>query len=59
VRWVFHLNPVFQAVEGFRYGFIGQAQTSLVTAALVLTGLSLVLGLVAWRMLATGFRIKP
>jgi len=59
VRWVFHLNPVFQAVEGFRYGFIGQAQTSLVTAALVLTGLSLVLGLVAWRMLATGYRIKP
>jgi ABC-2 type transport system permease protein len=59
VRWVFHFNPVFQAVEGFRYGFIGQAQTSLALAALVLTGLSLVLGLVAWRMLATGYRIKP
>lgn len=59
VRWVFHLNPVFQAVEGFRYGFIGQAQTSLVTAALVLTGLSLVLGVIAWRMLAVGYRIKP
>lgn len=59
LRWLFHLNPVFQAVEGFRYGFIGQAQTSLVTAALVLVGLSLVLGAIAWRMLATGFRIKP
>jgi ABC-2 type transport system permease protein len=59
VRWVFHLNPVFQAVEGFRYGFIGQAQTSLFTAALVLAGLSLVLGGIAWRMLATGYRIKP
>jgi len=59
VRWIFHFNPIFQAVEGFRYGFIGQAQTSLLTAALVLTGLSLALGLVAWRMLAVGYRIKP
>jgi ABC-2 type transport system permease protein len=59
VRWIFHLNPVFQAVEGFRYGFIGQAQTSLVTAALVLAGMSLILGLVAWRMLAVGYRLKP
>ncbi len=59
VRWVFHFNPVFQAVEGFRYGFFGQAQTSLVVAALVLLGMSLVLGLVAWRMLAVGYRLKP
>jgi len=59
VRWVFHFNPVFQAVEGFRYGLIGQAQTSLVTAALVLSGMCLVLGLVAWRMLAVGYRLKP
>ena len=59
VRWIFHVNPVFQAVEGFRYGFIGQAQTSLVLAASVLAGMSLVLGLIAWRMLAVGYRIKP
>jgi ABC-2 type transport system permease protein len=59
VRWIFHINPVFQAVEGFRYGFIGQAQTSLVTAALVLMGMSLILGLIAWRMLAVGYRLKP
>lgn len=59
VRWVFQFNPVFQAVEGFRYGFIGQAQTSLVLAALVLSGMGLALGLVAWRMLAVGYRIKP
>ena len=59
VRWVFHANPVFQAVEGFRYGFIGQAQTSLPMAALVLVSLILVLGVVAWRLLATGYRTKP
>lgn len=59
VRWLFHVNPIFQAVEGFRYGFIGQTQTSLVLAASVLAGMSLVLGLVAWRMLAVGYRIKP
>ena len=59
VRWVFHFNPVFQAVEGFRYGFIGEAQTSLALAALVLAAMGLVLGLVAWRMLAVGYRIKP
>jgi len=59
VRWIFHINPIFQAVEGFRYGFIGQAQTSLTVAALVLASLILVLGTVAWRLLATGYRIKP
>jgi len=59
MRWIFHVNPVFQAVEGFRYGFIGQAQTSLTVAALVLFGLILVLGAAAWRLIATGYRIKP
>ncbi len=59
MRWLFHVNPIFQAVEGFRYGFIGQAQTSLVLAASVLAGMSLILGLIAWRMLAVGYRIKP
>jgi len=59
MRWVFHVNPVFQAVEGFRYGFIGQTQTSLVLAVSVLAGMSLVLGLIAWRMLVVGYRIKP
>ncbi|MFQ5773996.1 MAG: ABC transporter permease [Kiloniellaceae bacterium] len=59
LRWVFEANPVFHAVEGFRYGFIGHAQASIGVAAAVLAALIAALGLLAWRLFVIGYRIKP
>lgn len=57
-RWVFELNPVFLAVDGFRYGFTGQSQGNVLVEALVLAGLILALWLLVWRLIARGYKIK-
>ncbi len=58
-RWLFDLNPVFHAVQGFRYGFIGVAEAPVAVSAAVLVGLDLVLAALAWRLFALGYKIKP
>jgi len=57
-EWIY-FNPVFYAVDGFRAGFIGQAETSLALGAGLLVGLILVFALVAWRLFAAGYKIRP
>ncbi len=57
-RWLFDLNPVFHAVQGFRYGFIGVAEAPVAVSAAVLVGLDLVLGVLVWRLVALGYKIK-
>jgi len=58
-RWLFDFNPVFHAVQGFRYGFIGTAEAPVAVSAAVLIGLDLVLAALAWRLFAIGYKTKP
>ena len=51
-------NPFFYAIDGFRYGFTGHADGSLVAGAAVLTVTILVLGTVCYIILARGYRLK-
>jgi len=53
-----HLNPFFYFIDGFRYGFIGQTDGTLMTGLAVLTGTNLALGLWAWYLLHTGYKLK-
>ena len=57
-RLVAHLNPFFYMIDGFRYGFIGHADGSLAAGVAVMTGANLVLGLVTWRLVAIGWKLK-
>lgn len=57
-RFIAHLNPFFYFIDGFRYGFIGQTDGTLVTGILVMLGINLVLGFVAWRMINKGYKLK-
>ena len=59
VRWLFAANPVFHALEGFRYGFTGQAHESPGLALAVLLALIAALGGLAWRLVAVGYKLKP
>ncbi len=52
------LNPVFYAIDGFRFGMIGVADRPVVTGLLVLVLVNLVLGALCYRVLASGFRLK-
>jgi len=53
------LNPFFYAIDGFRYGFIGRADGDLVTGLVVLVGVDVVLWIVCYRLLASGYKLKP
>lgn len=51
-------NPFFYLIDGFRYGFIGHSDGSLVIGAIVVIGINLLLGLIAHRILQRGWRLK-
>ncbi|MEQ8654198.1 MAG: ABC transporter permease [Kiloniellales bacterium] len=52
------INPFFYAIDGVRYGFLGQAGTSLVVGAIYLTLLNLGLLVLAQRLVARGWHLK-
>jgi ABC-2 type transport system permease protein len=53
-----HLNPFFYMIDGFRYGFIGTADSSLSTGMMVVGGMDIFLFLVVWFLFRTGFKLK-
>jgi ABC-2 type transport system permease protein len=52
------LNPFFYLIDGFRYGFIGHADGSLVVGMLVVLGVNAGLWALVHRMLVVGYRLK-
>jgi ABC-2 type transport system permease protein len=59
---VAHANPVYYAIMGFRYGFIGTVDSTIAnpvaTAVLVLLGVNVALGVLTYRLLASGWKLK-
>lgn len=54
-----HANPFFYAISGFRYGFLSVADTEVLRGLIVLTGLNVVLGVICYKMLRSGWKIRP
>lgn len=52
-------NPFFYMIDGFRYGFIGEADSNLAVGVALLLALNALLWLAAWRIFRTGYRLKP
>lgn len=57
-RTASHYNPFFYMISGFRYGFIGQMDGSLVAGVVTTAALTVGLCLVCLWMFATGYRLK-
>lgn len=57
-RFLCHLNPFFYMIDGFRYGFIGLADSPLLTGVLVMLAANLVLWFVCTAMLKSGYKLK-
>lgn len=53
------LNPFFYMIDGFRYGFIGQADASIWVGMAVVAGVDALLWWLCWRMFDTGYKLKP
>lgn len=54
-----HFNPFFYTIDGFRSGFIGHSDTTLLTGMAVMLGVNAVLWAVCHRLFALGWRLKP
>lgn len=53
-----HVNPIFYLIDGVRYGMIGVSDSSVLLGLTVSSFAALAVGLLAWWMLKTGYRIK-
>ncbi len=57
-RSVAQYNPFFYMIDGFRYGFIGQADGNVMIGIAVLLGINICLFSLCLWMLRTGYKIK-
>jgi ABC-2 type transport system permease protein len=57
-RFLCHLNPFFYMIDGFRYGFIGVADSPLGTGLIVMLACNLVLAALSLFMLHSGYKLK-
>mgnify|MGYP000143117512 FL=1 len=53
-----HANPFFYAISGFRYGFIGAADSPVLFGAIVLLGLNIVLATICYLLLRSGWKLR-
>ena len=54
-----HLNPFFYMIDGFRAGFIGEADSNLAVGVAVLIGVNAALWVAALVAVRSGWRLKP
>ncbi len=53
-----HANPFFYAISGFRYGFIGVADSPIALGSMVLLGINIGLGWLCYALLRSGWKLK-
>lgn len=51
-------NPFFYMISGFRYGFIGHADSSIGVGVAVVAVFTLAMGAACWWLFQTGYRLK-
>ena len=53
-----HFNPFFHLIDGFRYGFTGHFEGSLVVGGLYTLAITLALCAACWALLRSGYKLK-
>jgi ABC-2 type transport system permease protein len=57
-RAISHANPFFYIISGFRYGFLGTADSPVLVGALVVLGINIVMGIACYALLRSGWKLK-
>lgn len=57
-RAISHANPFFYIISGFRYGFLGVADSPILVGSAVILAIDVVLGLCCYGLLRRGWKIK-
>ena len=58
-RTIIAWNPVFYAIDGFRWGFTGASEGAPLLGAAVLLAVDAALFLAVYRLFASGYKLKP
>ena len=53
-----HINPFFYMIDGFRYGFLGKSDGSIIIGLIYLTILSIIMWYAAFFLYKKGYKIK-
>jgi ABC-2 type transport system permease protein len=53
-----HANPFFYVISGFRYGFLGEADSPILLGALLLFAINIVLGAACYALIRSGWKLK-
>ena len=53
-----HWNPFFYLIDGFRYGFIGQAESNLMIGVVMTGAMTAVMAVACWLVFRSGWRLK-
>ena len=53
-----HMNPFFYIISGFRYGFLGTADSPILVGSVSILALDIVLGVGCYLLLRSGWKIK-
>jgi len=53
-----HANPFFYVISGFRYGFLGAADSPILIGAMLLLAINVVLGVICYALLRSGWKTK-
>jgi ABC-2 type transport system permease protein len=57
-RAISHGNPFFYVISGFRYGFLGISDSPILVGAIGLLVLNVVLAVICYLLLKSGWKIK-
>jgi ABC-2 type transport system permease protein len=57
-RAISHANPFFYVISGFRFGFLGQADSPVALGAALLLAINIGLGTLCYALLRSGWKIK-
>jgi len=55
---VSHMNPIFYVISGFRYGFLGVADSTVEFGAVLLLAINVAMGALCYTLLRKGWKIK-
>jgi ABC-2 type transport system permease protein len=57
-RTIAHMDPFFFMIDGFRFGFIGRADGSIVLGMIVLAGIDAALAALSYALVSRGYKLK-
>ena len=57
-RAISHANPFFYVISGFRYGFLGIADSPVLLGSMVVLAIDVALGLLCYTLLKRGWKLK-